>query len=290
MSAQLIKVFNAYDESLNKAHSKSYRLSIQLSLDGFSFTLFNTLNSKFISLESSEFSASDQPSEFLIAFDEMVRKHAWLTEEFAEVDIIFESFGSTLIPSALYNPNDKGVLAKFNFEVSEQMEIRADKLINCDAYLLYSVPKTLVKILNKLFPSYSLHSHAAVLIEVLMILNKNQTTGKQIFVNVRNTNVDIVIVEGKQLLFYNAFPYHSKQDFIYYIIFVIEQLNLNPEDIELRFSGKIDKKSTLFDMAWKYIRNIQFQELPSAYRYSYVFNDIPPHYYFVLLNSGVCEL
>ena len=102
--------------------------------------------------------------------------------------------------------------------------------------------------------------------------------------------VDIVIIEGNQLLFYNAFPYHSKQDFIYFIIFVIEQLNLNPEDIELKFSGKIDKKSTLYDIAWKYIRNIGFQELPASYRYSYVFNDIPAHYYFVLLNSGICEL
>ena len=68
MCAQLIKAQKEYDESLNLAHSKSYKLSIQLSLDGFSFVLFNTLNSKFISIESAELSDPDQPEEFLNAF------------------------------------------------------------------------------------------------------------------------------------------------------------------------------------------------------------------------------
>lgn len=289
MSAQLANVFNAYDESLNTAHSKSYKLSIQFSSDGFSFAIFNTLNSKFLSLETARISLVDQPSDFFDALKKFTNDHKWLRNQFARVEVLFESSGSTLIPSSLYHPNDKEALAKFNFEVDNQMEIGTDKLINADSYLLYAIPAGLKETLDEIFPVYSLTCHASVLIEVLMILNKNQTSGKRMFVNVRDAEIDIIIIEGKQLLFYNSFPYHSKQDFIYFIIFVIEQLNLNPEEIELMFSGAIDKKSTLFDIAWKYIRNIKFQELPPAYRYSYVFNDIPSHYFFSLLNSGICE-
>ncbi len=290
MSAQLIKIFNAYDESLNKAHSTNYNLSIQLSLDGFSFTLFNTLNSKFLSLESVELNHPENPLAFSSIFSDYMNEHPWLKEAFNQISLFYETSRSTLVPAPLYHPDDEGLLAHFNFEVDENMEVLHDRLNSADAYLLYAIPGELKKSLEKSFPGHLLKSHAAILIEALMIVYKNQPSLKRVFVNVRNAQLDVVITEGNQLLFYNAFPYHSKQDFIYYIIFVLEQLNLNPEEIELTFSGRIDRKSTLYDMAWKYIRNIRFQELSPAFRYSYLFSDIPAHSYFTLLNSGLCEL
>jgi len=289
MSTQLSKVFNAYDESLNKAHSKSYNLSIQVSLDGFSFTIFNTLNSKFLSLESAELDYLENPADFRNTFEEFVREHQWLGSDFGGVSIFYETSNSTLVPASLYDPHDQELLARFNFVVDKGMEVMHDHLKSADAYLLYSIPVELKSMLRRLFPGHSLKCHASVLIEVLLIQYKNQPPAKRMFVNVRNAQIEVVITEGKQLVFYNSFPYHSKQDFIYYIIFVIEQLNLNPELIELKLSGRIDKKSTLYDMAWKYVRNIDFQELSPSYRYSYLFNDIPAHYYFTVLNAGLCE-
>lgn len=288
MSVQFSKIYHAYDESLNKAHTKSYRLSIQLATDGFSFALFNTLNSKFLSIESVELNAPDQPEEFISHFNHFVSEHPWMKADFEQTTILYESPVSTLIPGALYNPDDKDLLARFNFRVEAESTVMTDKLVNADAHLLYTIPQAIQSMLNRLFPGHSMQAHTTALIEEIMILNKNQPAGKRMFVNVRKGQLDVVIIEGKQLLFFNSFPYHSKQDFIYYIIFVIEQLNLNPEEIELKFSGKIDKASTLFDMAWKYIRNIQFQEYSATYRYSYVFNDVPSHRFFTLINSGMC--
>ena len=289
MSAQLTRIFHAYDESLNKAHSNSYELSIQMSLDGFSFTIFNTLNSKFLSLESAELNYLENPEEFSHTFREYAGDHPWLGEAFAKTAIFMEAPKSTLVPGPLFRDEDKEPLARFNFEVTDGMDVFHDHLNSVDAYLLYLVPKALRELVDGLFPGHSLKCHASLLIEELLILNKNLPAVKRMFVNVRHAQLDIVITEGKQLLFYNSFPYHSKQDFIYFIIFVIEQLNLNPEELELKLSGRIDRKSTLFDMAWKYVRNIEFQELTGAYRYSYLFNDIPPHYYFTLLHAGLCE-
>lgn len=288
MPVQFSKVVHAYDESLNQAHTKSYRLSIQLAADGFSFALFNTLNSKFLSIESHALNSRDQLDDFIAQFMQFVSGHSWLTASYEHTTLLFEPAATTLVPGALYHSDDKDQLARFNFEVDENSLVNADKLVNADAYLLYSIPLAVRSMINRLFPGHVLSSHTAALIEELMILNKNQPAGKRMFVNVRKGQVDVVILEGKQLLFYNSFAYHSKQDFIYYIIFVIEQLNLNPEEIELKFSGNIDRKSTLYDMAWKYIRNIQFQEYSSAYRYSYIFNDVPPHRFFTLLNAGLC--
>jgi hypothetical protein len=289
MSVQLKPVFSSYDESLNKAHKKNYHLTIQLSLDGFSFTIFDTLVSKFLSFETVELGSNGNPAFMATQLKDYLNGHEWLGDGFAGTTILFETSRSTLIPAPLYNPADQDLLARFNFKVEEGMITQHDHLPNADAYLVYAIPGGLATLLAQLFPGHVLRCHASVFIEELLILNKNLPASKRMFANVRKTWLDIAITEGKQLLFYNAFPYHSDQDFIYYIIFVIEQLNLNPEEIDLKLSGRIDKQSTLFDMAWKYIRNIHFQELSADFKYSYLFSDIPAHYHFTLLNSELCE-
>jgi hypothetical protein len=260
-----------------------------MSSGGLAFTIFNTLNSKFLSLEHVELSQPENAAGQITALDPFISEHSWLKGSFSSINLFYEANKSTLVPASLFDPSDRDALVHFNFEVPTGFEIKHDPLKNTDAVLLYTVPVDILQFLQGTFPDHRLQCHASVLIDVLLTLNKNQSPGKRMFVNVRNAQIDIVILEGNNLIFYNAFPYHSKQDFVYYIIFVIEQLNLNPEVIELRLSGLIDKKSTLFDMAWKYIRNIEFQEFPAAYRYSYLFNDVPPHRYFTLLNSGLCE-
>ena len=289
MPGHIINVIKKYDESLKKAHSEEYKLSIQLSPDGFSFSIFNSLNSKFLSIESVETDFSLSKSSFIDDFTNFVKNHEWLSLKFSEVQILYEGAKATLVPTALFNNADKDTLAMFNFEVEKNEVVQTDFLKTTDAHLIYTLPLNLHSQLKNLFPDCSLVSHSSVLIEILMILNKNHPSGKGMFVNVRKNYIDILLTKGKQLLLFNSFKYTSKEDFIYYIIYVIEQLNLNPEEVDLKFSGIIDKESTLYDIAWKYVRNIHFQDLSRAYTYSYIFNDVPGHYFFTLLNSGLCE-
>lgn len=289
MPGPIIKVLNSYDESLNQAFTTNYNLSIQCSRDGLSFTLFNDVNSKFLSIESIETEFIKNNTEFSENLLSFFKGHNWLGKKFKNVLILIETTNSTLIPASLFSKPDAELLAHFNFQPDKDEVLKYDYLKSSDAYLLYTLPESLESMLANFFGKCTFKSHASTLIELIMILNKNQPSEKRMFVNVRKRYLDIVIAEGKQLIFYNSFSYFSKEDFIYYIIFVIEQLNLNPEEIDLKFSGIIDKQSTLFDIAWKYVRNIQFQRLSDSYKYSYIFNEIPGHYFFTLINNGLCE-
>jgi hypothetical protein len=289
MSARFSTVIKAYDEALNQDHRSNYSLFGQVSSNGLACSIFNTLNSKFLSLEHVEFSRPEDPGAQIDAIQSFISDHPWLKGSFSAIRLFYETNKSTLVPASLFDPTDRDTLAQFNFDVPAGFEIRYDPLKNTDAVLLYTASIDLLQMMQRVFPDHRLQCHATVLIEALLALNKNQSPGKRMFVNVRDAQIDVVILEGNNLIFYNSFSYHSKQDFVYYIIFVIEQLNLNPEVIELRLSGLIEKKSTLFDMAWKYVRHIEFQEFPAAYRYSYLFNDVSPHRYFTLLNSVLCE-
>ncbi|MEA3399321.1 MAG: DUF3822 family protein, partial [Patescibacteria group bacterium] len=46
----------------------------------------------------------------------------------------------------------------------------------------------------------------------------------------------------------------------YFLLFVLEQLKLNPEEIELIFIGAIEKSSNLYEIIFKYIRIKPFKK------------------------------
>ena len=290
MPDQIIKIVNKYDEALNKADSEKYKLSIQLSLDGFSFCIFDENTNKFLSIESVSIENSNRVDISCSLIKQFFLAHSWLNLKFKSTNIIYETQKSTLIPSPLFDETEKNTYSDFNFTPEEDHCVYYDKLTGLDAFNLYTVPVQIKNTLNELFPDHKLLSHCGSLIESLWILYKNLPVQKRVFVNVRNSYLDIVITEGKKLLYFNSFTYTTKEDFIYYIIFVLEQLDLNPEEIELIFSGFIDKNTELFDIVYKYVRNVQFPKLTNTFRYSYIFNDIPSHYYFNLLNITLCEL
>jgi hypothetical protein len=289
MHDSIIQIVNKYDEALNAADSKKYRLSIQLSQDGFSFCIFHDESQKFLSIESVSFADRIRPGEDCDFLRKYYSESKWLKLDFKSLNILYESKKTTLIPSPLYDESEKETYSTFNFNLDKGHVLKSEKLVMLDAFILYTVPKDILDTLNHLFPNYTLMSHTGRLIEGLIISNKNLQNQKRAFVNVRNSHLDLVFLEGSKLHYCNSFPYKSKEDFIYYVIFVMEQLGLNPEEIELRLSGFIDKNSMLFELIYKYVRNIDFQKPSESFNYSYIFNEVPLHYYFNLLNHGLCE-
>ena len=291
MPGKIVCTFEKYDQALNKARSKKYELSIQFAPDGFSFCLFDTETNKFLALVSYSCQGFNDTDDLASELETICKKSEWLNNlSYARVRILYESQKTTLIPDPLFDISEKQNIADFSYQKPSGDIIVTDKLKNPDAHIIYHLPENIINVFDKLFPGNKIVSHAGILIEILLILFKNQPEQKRVFINARNSFFDIVITEGKKLLFFNSFKYSTKEDFIYYLIFVIEQLNLNPEEIELRLSGFINKQSNLFDYAYKYIRNIQFLSFSNTFQYSYIFNEVPKHYYFNLVNSMLCEL
>jgi hypothetical protein len=94
----------------------------------------------------------------------------------------------------------------------------------------------------------------------------------------------VLAFDGGQLIYCNAFHFMTPEDIAYYLIFVFEQLNLNPEEVGLTLLGNIDRYSPVYDLLFRYIRNIEFAGRNESFGYSYLFNEIPDHFYYSLLS------
>ena len=84
----------------------------------------------------------------------------------------------------------------------------------------------------------------------------------------------------------NSFIFQSRTDFIYYLLFCAEQLKFNTEYLELVLLGEIIENDSLYNIAYKYIKNVSFIENRSSHSYADAFNEEIKRQFFILLHQN----
>jgi Protein of unknown function (DUF3822) len=102
------------------------------------------------------------------------------------------------------------------------------------------------------------------------------------FVHVSESHFEIIVLQNQKLQLYNSFDHKTPEDFIYYILFTAEQLQLNPENFKLKLLGKVVEDDALYQIAFKYIRNISLLDV-SHFNNSFTEKENREH--FILLHS-----
>ena len=290
MSISLEPNISITDQSLSRGACFNYILTVQLSFHGLSFCILDAERHKYISLASYTFQRNIKAG-LIDQIEQVIESNDLLKEKFKSSRVIVESPDFTFIPEPLFEKEKASLYLEFNNNVeSDNTQIFSDKLINLEAYNVYAVPNMLVDAWQTYFPEAAVSHFLSSLIESLLIRYKNIPVENRLFAYVRSHYFDIVFIDGNRLKYCNSFMYRSKEDLAYFLIFVFEQLQLNPENVCLKLMGEIVKASVSFDFLYRYIRNIDFEGRNEHFKYSYQFDELPGHSFYNLLNANLCEL
>jgi len=276
MTEALHSILNKTDESFDTKDLRKYDLTFEMGEKTFGYSILDVEKNKFIAL-----------GYFRNHLENVADSFSWLGGQFHNVKGIIGNSRFTLIPEALFVENEKESYFNFLHEKEPGETVFSDRLGHLEIYTVYGIPGHIRKEIDKVFPNVTLCHISSVLIGNIWMNVKN-IAGRKVFLNLREGQFDLLVFEGKQLKYCNAFHFSTPEDIVYYVIFVFEQLNLNPEEISLALSGNVDRFSPVFDLLFRYIRNIEFLSRNEGFNYSYLFNDVPGHFYFTLLNPSSC--
>ncbi|HKR03426.1 MAG TPA: DUF3822 family protein [Bacteroidia bacterium] len=276
------------DESYNPDAANHYRLFIQLGNDFLSAALLDDTRKKFICLEDFHFPFSETPG-VLAEKCELARQQSkiLLPEGFRSVNCCVNFPKSILVPEPLYDKTSEKQELDFNFGESMDEIVLSDNLELVHAKNLFSIPPVIQKMLHYWFGDISICHQSTAFINSVLISNKNRQD-KTVTVNVRSADFDLAVAESGRLFFYNRFHYKTSEDFLYFILFVFEQLQLNPETVEMKFAGEADSFSALYKDACRYIKNVSCCEQLSPYKYSYKLEALQPGAYYTLFSQHLC--
>lgn len=260
---------------------KENKLSIQFNLDGFSFSIQDNTSKKDVYFCEYHFDEEQvTPENLLKKIEEIFKNDADLQQDFLTVDVIHQNPLFTFVPNTYFDEKNLEQYLNFSVKTLATDYITVDNLSCINAKNVYVPYVNINNYLFQNFGEFEYKHHLSLLIEKL--LQKAPSEAKTMFINVARSTLDIVVLAENKLQLVNVFEYHSKEDFIYYILFVAEQLKLNTDSVPLFFTGKITSDSEIYKITYQYIRNVSFLESENI-----IFNHlkVPKHSNFILLGS-----
>lgn len=265
----------------NAITSRNYKkLSLQVSANGISFCCFDMLNREVTHCISSQFSKYTPVEEELWKF---FVNNPVLTNTFDEIVVLHNNSFNTFVPTALFDPNYPGSYLQYNTKVFDTDFFAVDEL---DSYELNNVYVPMMNVNNFLidqFGAFEYKNANSVLVAKLLDASKN-VDEKQVFVHFQDAHFEIVVVRNQKLLLYNSFEYKTPEDFLYFLLFTMEQLFLNPETAKVYLLGKIEENDSNFELAYAYIRNVAlFNIVPLQQKWNTNKTETLQH--FILFNS-----
>jgi hypothetical protein len=270
-------------QDLTKSH-----LSIQVTLDGFTYCIFDKDLVDVVQLEEFEFDHRAQTPEQLLEFvHKIYEEEPILSKHYGSVNVTHKNNLSTIVPESLFEKEKEKEYLKYTVKVLETDAIAVDTLAENETNNVYIPFDNINKFLEEKYGKFDFLHSSSILVSSLLKYYKDEP-GKLFFVNVAKNSFEIVFIEDNKLQFHNTFLYYTKEDFLYYILFTMEQLFLDTETQKLTFLGAIDKKSPLFDITYTYVRYIDFLKV-NNFSLSEEFYEMNPHvekhYFFELLNQ-----
>ena len=254
------------------------KLSIQFSLDGFSFCTTNTHN-EVIEFSSYSFSKTKNSPELILEkLQDIFKKEKSLQYDFETVTVIHQNNLNTLVPNEYFKKDALKSYLKYSIKTIASDLITFDELDFMNSKNVYVPYVNINNFLFQNFGEFEYKHYSSVMLEKLFSIATNDIC---CYIHVSKSTFDIVIIKNSNLQFFNVFEYKTKEDFMYYVLFTLEQLELSTEETLVTVLGDIEEDSDLFRLMYTYIRNIDFLSSKNA-----VFNnqkEISKHSNFILI-------
>ncbi|MBL7474142.1 DUF3822 family protein [Robertkochia sp. 1368] len=259
-------------------------MSIQVSLSGLSFSIRDAAEDRVIRLDHRYFEKPSNAEKLVEALDDLLKQEGLGRSNFKDVRVIHDNELSALVPKALFNESNLSDYLKYNVKLFETDFISFDELKGHEMFNVY-VPFTNVN--NYIFDRFGAfeYKHASTILLETLLNQAGRSEVKNVYVQVGRNNFEVVVIDDQKLLLYNRFPYQTREDFIYYVLFVYEQLGLNREKDPLHLLGAINEDDSLYKMAYTYIKEIALGKNHHRQNIAKGLPNIPDHQDLTLLNS-----
>lgn len=285
--------FSIVDDSFDYNITLSYFLSIRITPDGFSFCTLDPVKNKFIQIQNITFDPSGDPLQQAESCFKTIEK---LNLPYKKTLILLPTQHSTLVPAGLYNDTNKDTWMQFvhsspqssgTTKINEE-SIIANSIKLADAVNLFRINDKWASLMKRQFqePQF-FHQHTPI-IENHLSTNLTDGDRQLMFINIEYGYFDILIFGKNNLKLCNTFNISNSNDFIYFTLFVFEQMKLSSSTVSVIISGHHPSFNDMVNHLKKYLKNVKSAQFPHQFQYSHLFRDIDAPAYHTLLSLSVC--
>ncbi|MFN4124133.1 MAG: DUF3822 family protein [Flavobacteriales bacterium] len=274
-------------EIFHEANSNYYQYNLLVSDYQFCYAVKDTLRNTYIVLKDYNLKKDFNRSDTFLQLQNILRQEAFADIAASRTNVIVHAPFYTMVPSALYDQKLNEALIHSLFTSEKlQNQITLHQKVNDSMMMIFTVHKRLKELLDKLLIGEVKIWHAVGL--TLSDLQRYLPSGnqKKAFVYVRQFQADIIVYDGRKLLLANTFAYQSSVEFLYFLIFMLEQCETDPNTCEVALLGELEEDSMLYSELYKYVRHLNFLHPLNEERLDQSLR-LKPHFYFNLFSTSL---
>ena len=273
---------------IDPTKSLSYNITIQCSLDGFCFVIYDGEENKIVDIELYQTSDSGDNSIIMDALERAVFKKGLYEKPFHSVRYIAGNRFNALVPEDLFDERHLEAHLLFNHRLPQGHTVMAETLPRLKAVNVFALSMQQEARVKKLWGNVQItHRSTAFLNAILREDPYEEKTN--VYVNVNSRSFDLAVVTEGNLMFFNNFKFDSKDDFAYFLMFALEQQQLPAQDVPVYFTGLITGNSEILKLCERYIKKIRFIRPDGSVNVDMALNDTPFQYYYLPYKSLSCE-
>jgi hypothetical protein len=285
MSAVRSPALQLFDETYRQKMSDLH-LFVQAGKSQFQFAFFDPYAKQIIGMESWELDGNENWHQISERLSAILSQEPFDTEfksvSFALVDSLF-----TLVPSSLFDSSKRSEYLKLNHRLNDPSELIffSEEISGLNSQLVYAYPQILYNYLSGRFSKLSVHHSLVPCLEAFSLEKKNQAC---IHLHIQSDRFDLIYFNDGKLQMVNSFGYQTVEDFIYYLLYVMEQMKIDRDSNQLTLYGEFELRSSLHDLIFEYVRRPELKERSQKIKYSRPLDELPRHQFVNLFNLYLC--
>lgn len=256
-----------FDESFDINRTETYELSIQLTLNGFSFTVKDTVRNSFIALFSLPFETElDLNTDWLKVVKQMVTGHNLLLKQFKKVVFNFQNPNFTVVPKEYFSPEKAKSVLGLVCSIPELDEVRYSNTTS-DIVSIFTIPTILATEWIKIQPNTKFVGTGEPLLLLGSVLaNRSNST---ILVSNSKPYPYLTFFSLGKLKHCGSIFAQNQNDTAYHIINICQKLNLTLAETSVFVMGPDNETEQLAILLGKYFKSSSLSLPSELHHYTY---------------------
>ena len=274
------------DETFDLNFISEYHLSIQISLDGFSFCVLDTVQKKYVLLQ--HFPLAVKKACFLTGkIRDIYNKEEVLSKQFKSVFVGYNDQKITIVPAPFTEKKQLSDIISLNQPFEKNEEVISCRIKSFSQDLVFSFPQELRTFLDSKYPEYRFFHSAYPLLNA--VVQQKGKALKTLVLHFSKKYFHIIFLE-KDIRLFNSYFYKTETDFLYHVLNVCKNLGFDAEKDEVMIGGTVAGDSDYIRQLKKYLLHVRMLKPDQDFHYSYTFEKTAGHRFSALFNSYQCAL
>lgn len=199
---------------------------------------------------------------------------------FNSIRVVCPSERNTWVPFKLYDQSNNKEYLKTVAPVYSNDTIIANTVKEIDAVNIFAYPLQKYSGIKIIMPKADYVSPSQVLAKYAFEVSSFMKNTFIIYK--REGGADLVIFKGNQFTLSNSFNYKTPDDLIYFILYTLQQLEINTAEVNLMLTGNSYSNEELL-LLKRYVKNVVYANCSENIKVPIEFDGIDLQKYFLLL-------